>query len=327
MPPLEDALARKFGYLRLSLTEVCNFRCQYCLPDGYQAPLERPRFLNVPEISRLARTFAALGTRKVRLTGGEPSLRKDLPEVIATLAATPGIEQIAMTTNGYRLNSQVATWRAAGLTSLNISVDSLDPRQFHAITGENKLTAILRGIDAALAAGVPKVKINVVLLKGLNDRALADFLAWIKPLPLDLRFIELMQTGGDTQFSQYHQSGAVVREQLLARGWLVQPRRDAHAGPAELYAHPDSCGQVGLIMPYSPNFCASCNRLRVSAQGQLHLCLFGEGGIDLRHLLAHDEQQALLAAHIRAALQDKPAAHQLAQGLTGATVSLAQYGG
>lgn len=326
MSLLEDGHARRFHYLRLSVTDVCNFRCTYCLPDGYR-PEGRKSFLDQAEIARVVRAFAAMGTRKVRLTGGEPSLRRDFTDIIRIVAATPGIEQVAMTTNGYRLRERAAEWREAGLTNLNVSVDSLDARQFHRITGEDKLTEVMAGIDAALAAGFARVKVNAVLLKGLNDHELSTFLDWIKTRPIELRFIELMQTGEmDALFTRHHTSGEVIKGQLLAAGW-VQQLRAIDAGPAQVFHHPDYLGGIGLIMPYSKDFCAGCNRLRVSSVGKLHLCLFGDDGVALRDLLATDEQQEALMERVHMALGHKLASHRLHQGNSGTTPHLASLGG
>lgn len=326
MSLLEDGHARRFHYLRLSVTDVCNFRCTYCLPDGYR-PEGRKSFLDQAEIARVVRAFAAMGTRKVRLTGGEPSLRRDFTDIIRIVAATPGIEQVAMTTNGYRLRERAAEWREAGLTNLNVSVDSLDARQFHRITGEDKLTEVMAGIDAALAAGFARVKVNAVLLKGLNDHELSTFLDWIKTRPIELRFIELMQTGEmDALFTRHHASGEAIKGQLLAAGW-VQQLRAIDAGPAQVFHHPDYLGGIGLIMPYSKDFCAGCNRLRVSSVGKLHLCLFGDDGVALRDLLAADEQQEALMERVHMALGHKLASHRLHQGNSGTTPHLASLGG
>ncbi|MFR9718505.1 GTP 3',8-cyclase MoaA [Aeromonas diversa] len=326
MSLLVDGHARRFHYLRLSVTEVCNFRCTYCLPDGYQ-PQGRNHFLTFDEIGRVTRAFAAMGTRKVRLTGGEPSLRRDFTDIIRTVAQTPGITQVAMTTNGYPLKERVAEWREAGLTSLNVSVDSLDARQFHRITGEDKLAEVMAGIDAALAAGFERVKVNAVLLKGLNDSELTTFLTWIKDLPIELRFIELMQTGEmDDLFTRHHASGEVLKGQLLDGGW-VQQLRALDAGPAQVFTHPDYRGGIGLIMPYSKDFCAGCNRLRVSSHGKLHLCLFGDEGVVLRDLLAADDQREALMARVQQALGHKLATHRLHQGDSGTTPHLASLGG
>ncbi|MEL3926999.1 GTP 3',8-cyclase MoaA [Aeromonas enteropelogenes] len=326
MSPLEDGFSRRFYYLRLSITDVCNFRCTYCLPDGYR-PEGRKSFLSVDEIRRVVSGFAAMGTRKVRLTGGEPSLRRDFTSIIEAVAGTSGIEKVAMTTNGYRLKERAREWFDAGLSALNVSVDSLDPRQFHQITGENKLAEVMEGIEAALAAGFKSVKINAVLLKGLNDYQLEAFLAWIKHKPIELRFIELMQTGEmDTLFQNHHVSGEQIKQRLLESGW-VQQLRGKDDGPAQVFMHPESQGGVGLIMPYSKDFCAGCNRLRVSSVGKLHLCLFGDNGVELRDLLGADGQQEALQQRIRSALSGKAATHRLHEGNAGATPHLASIGG
>lgn len=323
---LQDAFARKFHYLRLSVTDVCNFKCQYCLPDGYR-PDGRKSFLTLEEIRRLTWAFAAMGTNKVRITGGEPSLRKDFTAIIETVAATPGIRKVATTTNGYRMARQVADWRRAGLSAINVSVDSLDPRMFQQITGENRFHEVMAGIDAAFAAGFEQVKVNTVLMRGLNDGELGQFLAWIKDNPIQLRFIELMQTGEmDTLFERHHVRGAAIKEKLLDAGWQ-QKVRAHNDGPAEVFWHADYVGEIGLIMPYAQDFCASCNRLRVSSVGKLHLCLFGEYGVDLRDLLAGDGQQAALQLRLRQALADKKASHFLHQGNPGMTPHLASIGG
>lgn len=199
---LTDAFARKFYYLRLSITDVCNFRCTYCLPDGYKpGGVTNNGFLTVDEIRRVTRAFASLGTEKVRLTGGEPSLRRDFTDIIAAVRENDAIRQIAVTTNGYRLARDAAAWRDAGLTALNVSVDSLDARQFHAITGQDKFQQVMAGIDAAFAAGFEKVKVNTVLMRDVNHHQLDTFLAWIQPRPIQLRFIELMETGRAVHFS------------------------------------------------------------------------------------------------------------------------------
>lgn len=324
---LIDRFQRQYVYLRLSITDVCNFRCNYCLPNGYQPPEHKQTFLKPDEIQRLVRTFANLGTEKVRLTGGEPTLRKDFLTIAHTIAQTPGIKQLALTTNGYRLEKDVAEWKSAGITGLNVSVDSLDPRQFHLITGENKLASILNGIDRAFEVGYRKVKINAVLMKQYTAKGLDDFLRWIKDRPIQMRFIELMQTGEmDNFFTQQHLSGQTILTRLQQEGWQLQAKALSD-GPAKILAHPDYQGEIGLIMPYEKNFCASCNRLRVSALGKLHLCLFGEEGVNIRDLLQSDEQQLQLEARLKSALQGKREHHYLHQGDSGVRNNLASIGG
>lgn len=327
VPQLTDAYERKFYYLRLSITDVCNFRCTYRLPGGY-TPTARPKsFLSPDESRRVSRAFAELGTEKVRLTGGEPSLRRDFTEIIAAVRENPAIRTLAATTNGYRMARDAASWRDAGLTAINVSIDSLDARQFHLITGQDKLRQVMDGIDAAFSAVFKKVKVNTVLMRDVNHQQLGAFLHWIKPRPIQLRFIELMETGqGGALFHQCHLSGEVIRLQLERLGRRRQPRGRSD-GPAQVFSHADYQGEVGLIMPYEKDFCANCNRLRVSAVGNLHLCLFGEQGIPLRDLLADDDQLAALKDRIVRSLLSKKQSHFLHQGNSGITQNPSFIGG
>jgi len=324
---LTDGHGRVFPYLRLSLTEVCNFRCSYCLPDGYRGERGDSE-LSAPELLRLARAFTTLGTRKIRLTGGEPTVRRDFTVVAAQLAALPGLQTLALTTNGYRLAENARAWRAAGINAINVSLDSLDAARFARITGHDRHADILRGVDACLDAGYARVKLNTVLMRGVNDDELGAFLAFVRERPLAIRFIELMETGDRREFFRaHHLPSQRVREHLLAGGW--QPCvRLPEAGPAQEFAHPDYAGRIGLIAPYSRDFCATCNRLRVSSRGEMRLCLFADGGgVALRDLLARDDQLPALAARIRGALAGKAVAHRLHEGRVGSTRQLAQIGG
>ena len=326
MSTLVDGFGRTFPYLRLSLTEACNFRCSYCLPDGYQAD-GRPTFLALDEIRRLVRAFAALGMRKIRLTGGEPSLRKDLPEIIAAVAATPGVRKIAITTNGCLLPRHVRTWREAGLTALNVSVDSLDPARFAAITGHDRFAEVSEGLEIAQALGFDAVKLNAVLLRGLNDDELPAWCDYLRERDVSVRFIELMRTGDNKDyFERHHVRADALEKRLRDAGWLLQPRA-ADAGPAREYAHPQHRGRIGVIAPYSKDFCAGCNRLRVTARGDLRLCLFGEFGVSLRSLLQSDDDFDALVARIAMQLGLKAAGHGLHEGNTGITPHLASIGG
>jgi cyclic pyranopterin phosphate synthase len=235
--------------------------------------------LGVPEIRRLVTAFAEMGMWKVRLTGGEPTVRTDFCEIAEALASVPGIKKLAFTTNGYRLPERARQYYESGLRAINISIDSLDPRRFREITGQDRLSEVVAGVEASLAAGFESVKVNTVLLKGLNDDELDEFLAFIKDRPVSLRFIELMQTGENlSYFRKHHVPATIVKEKLLASGWHLLDRGEG-AGPAVEYAHPDYQGKIGMIAPYSKDFCSTCNRLRVSSHGKLHLCLFGAGGM------------------------------------------------
>jgi cyclic pyranopterin phosphate synthase len=216
-------------------------------------------------------------------------------------------------------------WKDAGLDQVNVSIDSLDPRQFAAITGQDKLKAVLRGLDAAIDAGLD-VKVNSVLLNDFSDSRLHRFLAWLKDMPVTLRFIELMETGDlHTFFNKQHQSGSPLKRTLLEMGWQPLLRRK-DAGPAQEFYHPDYAGKIGLIMPYSKDFCKSCNRLRVSAPGKLHLCLFSENGIDMRQLLTKGDVDEVIA-FLKNVLGQKHETHYLHEGKTGATKHLAMLGG
>lgn len=324
--PLSDAIGRRFEYLRLSLTEVCNFRCTYCLPDGYKKPCQRPAELTVDETHRVVTAFAQLGLWKVRLTGGEPTLRRDFDDVARAVASVPGIRRVAMSTNGYRLAERAPAWRECGISAINISVDSLDPARFAAITGHDRLSEVLRGIEAARDAGFDSIKLNAVLMRGVNDDELAAMVDFVTTRDLSLRFIEVMRTNDNAAFfDRHHVAGQSVIDRLEAVGWHRLPR-SAGAGPAVELGHPDAKGRIGIIAPYSRDFCASCNRLRLSSDGKLHLCLFGDGGIDLRPLLAADDP-APLVARIRALVGTKDPAHRLHAGNSGATPHLASIGG
>lgn len=327
MAVLTDRFGRVFPYLRLSVIEACNFSCSYCLPDGYQARPDLPEPLRLDEIRRLLRAFAAVGMRKVRLTGGEPSLRKDLTEIIRIAADTPGVGTVAMTTNGSLLRKRLGDWKSAGLTALNVSVDALDSDRFARITGHDRLDELLLGIDEALDAGLRQVKLNAVLLRGLNDDQLPAWLAYLRERPVGLRFIELMQTGCNLNyFKQHHYRAEALETELRAQGWSAQPRA-ADAGPAIDYAHPGYAGRIGIIAPYAKDFCAGCNRLRVTASGDLRLCLFGNTGTALRPLLQSDDQSDLLQARLLGQLGVKAAGHDLHSGQTGLIPHLASIGG
>lgn len=324
--PLVDGHGRRLEYLRLSVTDRCNFRCAYCLPHGCpkdagSAPLD------LGEIERLVRGFADLGFWKVRLTGGEPTLRRDIVEMVECVAAVPGMRHVGITTNGYRLDELAPALARAGLACLNVSVDSLDPERFAAITGTAHLDRVVAGVEAALDGGIERVKVNVVLLAGTLEADLERFLAWVRERPLTVRFIELMQTAGDpAYFVENHVPAEALERLLEERGWRRQPKKGA-AGPAVDFVREGHRGRVGVIAPYRKGFCAECNRLRVTAAGNLRLCLFDEREVPLRHLLASDGQRAALAAAVRTAVGAKPDGHHLAEGRLGRDRSLAEIGG
>ncbi len=323
--PLLDPFQRRLRYLRLSVTDLCNFKCHYCLPDGYQG--KRPNNeLTLKEIANLANGFASLGTEKIRLTGGEPTLRKDIADIIRLCKAPENIKKVAMTTNGWQLEKHYQALIDAGLNQINLSIDSLHSQAFYDITGKGSLGDILRAVDAILADGSMILKINAVLLKSFGMQQLNDALAFIKDKPVSFRFIELMQTGeNDDLFKKDHLTGAVVVKQLEQHGWQALPRQ-MDAGPAVEYAHPDYQGRIGVIAPYSKDFCKTCNRLRVTSLGKMHLCLFDSLAFDIRPYLADGQQQRFID-YIQTIIQQKPESHYLKNEYVGLIKNLSMIGG
>ena len=320
---LQDSFGRRFYYLRLSITDVCNFRCQYCLPDGYQGQAQQ--FLSLNEIETLVNAFAQMGTSKIRVTGGEPTLRRDIVDVVASCAQTEGISKVAMTTHAGKLASLAKPLARAGLNQVNISLDSLEPAQFALLSGQDKLNAVLDGVESAIVEGI-NVKVNAVLLRPWAEAQLRDFTAWLKDMPVTVRFIELMETGQHKAFfKSHHVSAEPHLAALKAQGWQALPR-GKDAGPAIELVHPDYVGRIGFIMPYSSDFCDSCNRLRITALGKLHLCLFSEQGLDLRESLQTGNVQAV-KEFVTSSLADKKVSHYLQEGITGITKNLSMLGG
>lgn len=325
---LVDNFHRQLSYLRLSITDFCNFRCHYCLPDGYTANAgKRPdNELSVSEIDILIQAFAKLGTTKVRLTGGEPSIRQDLPRIIELAKQTQGIQTVAVSSNGYRLAKHLSDWQTAGLNQLNISIDSLDPAIFKQITGFDILPTLLQDIDKLLATTDIKLKLNGVLMADTAFDNLQSVLSFVKNRPVTYRFIEFMQTSDNKAlFFAQHSSGQLIKDFLLQNGWQSQ-RRASDAGPAIEYRHADYVGGIGLIEPYAPQFCDSCNRLRVSSQGKVHLCLFDNGSYDVRGFLANGDVDGLVHA-LQSLMPIKPEHHLLKQNDSGIMANLSMIGG
>ncbi len=322
---LLDNYSRKFKYLRLSLTEKCNFKCSYCLPYGYKGCPAKT--LNVDEIVNLAYAFKELGIEKIRLTGGEPTLRPDLVEIIQTLKNEVGIEQIALTTNGFRLEQDLEKLKNAGLDSLNVSLDSLNKEKFKLICGADKCESIKQSVDRALSMGFKNIKLNCVLLKNNNDNEFQDFLEYSKSRSISIRFIELMRTGDNTKYFEQHYLPVAKFEQLLLDSGWKQQLSSLTSGPAKEFYHANSIGRIGFISPYSKDFCSTCNRLRVSSTGGLRLCLFGQGDVSLRHLLQNSEDRFELKEMIADALKLKPESHRLHEKVFGNMHSLSAIGG
>ncbi len=322
---LVDSFSRKFKYLRLSLTEKCNFKCSYCLPNGYRGC--SPKTLELVEIINLASAFKELGIEKIRLTGGEPTLRPDLAKIIYALKNEVGISQVALTTNGFRLERDLEVLQSAGLDCLNVSVDSLIKEKFQSICRADKCESIKRAVDRAIHMGFKSIKINCVLLKNLNDEEFPEFLRFAQSRPISIRFIELMRTGDNQEYFKKHYLPVSTFEQTLLRGgWEIQQSGSA-SGPAKEFGHPEFLGKIGFISPYSKDFCSTCNRLRVSSTGGLRLCLFGQGDVSLRHLLQNSSDRFELKEMIACALKLKPEGHRLHQNVYGNMHSLSAIGG
>lgn len=323
---LSDGFDRTFRYLRLSITEVCNFQCKYCLPNGYKKQTG-PSVLSQEELIRAARAFSELGLSKIRLTGGEPTTRKDFTEIAQQIADLPKVKSLALTTNGYQLAQKAGEWRDAGITAINLSIDSLEPEKFREITGHDRCQDVLAGLNAAIEAGFKTVKVNVVYMRGINDHEIDAFIDLARNKPISVRFIELMETGDHARFFKtHHKPVEAIAHTRLSQGWS-RKLKPADAGPSQDFTHPDYKGSFGLIAPYSKDFCKSCNRLRVSSKGDLHLCLFGNFGIPMRSLLQTDDQSEELKIRIKAAIRGKTAGHALQFGKTGVTQNLSAIGG
>ena len=330
MNVLEDSFGRKFPYIRLSISDVCNFKCGYCLPDGYKIDKSDNRtFINIEEIERLTRALSELGVSKIRLTGGEPTVRKDFFEIIKIIKENSGIKKTVITTNGYRLDKIANDIKNSGLDGINISIDSLNAETFKKITGHDRLEEILRGIKNLQKLNFKNIKINAVLLKGVNDseKDFNDWAEFVKKNEIDFRYIELMQTGDNLDyFNNYHVPAKKFTDYLNNNNWVIQTF-GKDSGPSKNYLNPKFKGKFGVIAPYSKDFCKSCNRLRITAKGDLRLCLFGNTGINIRHLMQKDSQIDELKDLILKQLNFKKESHYLEIGETGLTKNLSTTGG
>ena len=327
---LKDSFGRTFPYIRLSITDVCNFKCGYCLPNGYQInKSDNRKFLHLEEIRRLARVFSKLGVQKIRLTGGEPTVRKDFFEIIKILKNEAEIEKVVITTNGYHLDEKAKMLFDSGLNGINISVDSLDRNTFKNVTGHDRLPEILKGIQNLQDLNFENIKINAVLLNSINASE-KDFDSWanfIKKNKIDFRYIELMRTGDNLDyFNKYHVTSKIFKDYLDKNSWIYQTF-GKDAGPSLNYINPEYKGKFGIIAPYSKDFCKSCNRLRITSRGDLRLCLFGNTGISIRHLLQKDDQLNELQDLIHGQMKYKKESHYLELGKTGLTKNLSTTGG
>lgn len=297
-----DAHGRNIEYLRLSVTERCTLRCTYCRADEGDCPKQKE--LSAEQLLRIVRVMTSLGINKVRLTGGEPLLRRDLVELIRNMFSLPDIQEITLTTNGQQLAERAQELRDAGLKRINISLDSLNSEKYRELTGGGSLQKVLDGIDAALAAGLQPIKLNAVLMRGKNDDEIDDFIALAKDRPIDMRFIELMPLGSIDQSEQ-----RITADEIIAARPQLIPLPPRYLGqPSADYTMPGYVGRIGFIAPMSHRFCGDCNRVRVMSDGMLRPCLGNNAEVSLCPALAEQDDQ-MLTEVIREAIWNKPQRH------------------
>lgn len=323
-----DSFRRRISYLRVSLTDRCNFRCVYCMPQHGAHFAPRDELLTDDELLRVVRSCAAVGFEKIRLTGGEPTLRRNLVELVRGIAATPGIREVSMTTNALRLAEIAEQLKAAGLQRVNISIDSLNADRFRAITRGGDIERVWAGILAAQRAGLGPIKLNAVVVRGLNDDEVVELARLAVERPWQVRFIEMMPLAGVGELAK---ESVVPSSEIVARleavwgplefvGW-------AGSDPARTYRVPGGQGTIGFISSVSEPFCATCNRMRLTADGKLHLCLLRDNELDLRGALRGGADDAELEALVRQAVWLKPWGHGLPEGVVPTLRGMSELGG
>lgn len=355
---LRDPFARTIDYLRVSITDRCNFRCVYCMPeDGFPAT-PKVEHLTFDEIVRLVRIAASLGMKKIRLTGGEPLLRNDVVEMVRLIAATPGIEDLSLTTNGHLLAEKAVDLAKAGLTRVNVSLDTLNPERFVEIARRGSLAKVLEGIEVAQRVGISPIKINAVAMKGVNDVEAAAFAEWTRTAPLHIRFIELMpmrwnldeaadfksfdahggqgllqlrQAAGDmlsdTQMRRMFISAAEIKGRIETVHGPLEAAQVRTNGPARTFRIPGALGTIGFISQITSDFCERCNRLRLTHDGFLRPCLMSDGELDLRTHLRSDASDDDIRALFEHVVAHKPERHYLAEGQKVTGRGMSQIGG
>jgi molybdenum cofactor biosynthesis protein A len=313
---LIDGHHRKHTYLRIAVTERCNLRCTYCMPAEGIDLQPKEHMLTTDEIVRVARVAVEAGVTKIRITGGEPLVRADLPELVRRLRAIPGLLHLGVTTNGTLLARHAGALRDAGLDAVNISLDTLIPERFARITRRNDHAAVMQGIEAALRAEFAQVKINVVVMRDVNDDELCDFAGLAREKRLDVRFIEYMPFDANAWSSGGMITAGEMRERIGAL-FFLQSADDDSAGVARMYRIPGFMGRIGFISAMSEHFCGSCNRLRLTADGSLKPCLFSTSECNIRSLLRSSGDDASITRALNEALAGKweahPGVHQLAE--------------
>jgi len=307
---LTDPFQRTIEYVRLSVTDRCDLRCTYCLPEGFRDFQEPEVWLTFDEVERVMRAFAALGVRRVRLTGGEPLTRRDLPVLAARLAAIPGVEDLSLSTNAVQLRRDAQALFRAGVRRLNVSLDSLKPERFAAITGGGRLDKVLDGLTTARTTGFTPIKLNMVVMRGVNDDEVEDMVRFCLEHGFTLRLIETMPMGDTGRAATDHYLDLQVVRRRLAEKFELLPSVMPHGGPARYVQVAGTDLKIGFITPLSQHFCATCNRVRLAADGTLYLCLGQDDRLELRPLLRAGATQEELMRAIREAVARKPERHE-----------------
>jgi len=327
--PLVDTFNRPITYLRISVTDRCNLRCVYCMPESGLPWIPKPEILTYEEIARIVEAGASVGLRSVRLTGGEPLLRRDLVRLVDMLARIPGIDDISLSTNGLLLAERGKALRDAGLRRANISLDTLREDRFFALARRNGLDRVIAGIDAAIDLGLGPIKLNCVVMRGQNDDELAEFAELTRRREIFVRFIELMPVAENLEMQpgSYISAGEIL-DRLGEVDALTPVAGPGGNGPARYFAFADARGAVGVISPLSHDYCERCNRVRLSADGRLRLCLFGDHHIDLRSPVRAGASRDELAGIFTGAMLIKPERHHLEIGRTASAMrAFSEIGG
>lgn len=356
--PLLDPFHRTIDYLRVSVTDRCNFRCVYCMPEEGSPIAPKDELLTAGELLQIVRIAVRAGIRKVRLTGGEPLVRKDLVEIVRGIGEVPGVEDLSLTTNGFLLKELAAPLASAGLSRINVSVDTLRPDRFKEIARRGNIDAVFEGIDAARSAGISPIKVNCVSMRGVNEDETADFAAWTLREEIHVRFIELMpirwnldDTSGFDHLSVHKSNGLIQLRQSVgsmlsdvqmrrmvvpsselrlmieaAHGKLI-PAQVATNGPARTFRLEGALGTVGFISQISSDLCENCNRIRLTSDGYLRPCLMSDGELDLRTPLRNGASDEEIANLIHYVVDHKPERHYLAEGQKVTGRGMSQIGG
>ena len=308
-----DTFDRRIDYIRISVTDRCNLRCLYCMPPEGITPISHLEILGYEEIARVVRAASGIGIRKVRLTGGEPLVRKGLDNLVSALSRIPGIQDLSMTTNGILLSRFAKPLKDAGLHRVNVSMDSLDPERYRTITRGGDIHKVWEGIEAAMDAGFRPLKINIVALKNFNANEIVPFVKLTLEWPIEVRFIEWMPIGSDLDWDKkaFLSSDRILDE--IRKEYRLEPSASINGnGPARHYKIPGAKGVIGIISPVTQHFCAECNRLRLTADGKLRNCLFSEEETDLKTVLRSGASDESIKEVLLESIRSKPRSHHLA---------------